>query len=256
MKFDDKLLNLDYLVYSSHKTGTQTVTRTLRKNSFKCLHCHSLDNETTQLALGTFAHYLEQYYLRNKRKLNIITTFREPIERHISSFFQWYGQGVVRKKMVQDITDTIIYKCSIKELQEKLINELINQTFAGKLESIDQFCNELKISITDLNYNIERQYGLVEMDYCRLFIFRFDILIKENRLGHLLSKVAGRPITQYNANMSSTKWYYKTFTEFKASLRIPHNTIIKIYESKHNILNLLYPNEYDSLLTRALEEYR
>lgn len=249
------LINIDYLIYSSHKTATQTVSNTLRMNNYKCIHCHSLTNETTQLERGTFSQYLEQYYMINKRKLNVITIFREPIERHISSFFQYHGDGVVRKKLVQDITDTIIYKYSVQELQERFIHELDSQTLVGREESIDEICKELNINIADLNYNIERQYGLVEMDYFRLFIFRFDILIYRNRLEYLFSQTTGRSITQKNANVSFSKWYRNTFAEFKASIKISHSTIRKIYDTKRNIINLLFPDEYDSLLAKALEKY-
>jgi len=214
-----------------------------------------LTNETTNLELGTFLYFLEQYYLKNKRKLNIITTFREPIERHISSFFQWYGEGVVRKKIVQDISDTIIYKSPINELQERFFNEIESQTLAGKLESLDEICKELDIRVADLNYSTDKQYGLVEMKYCTLFIFRFDILIYENRLADLLSQITGQSILQHNANVSSSKWYHDIFAEFKASLKIPYSTITRIYESKRHILNLLYPDEYDFLLSRALQKY-
>jgi hypothetical protein len=255
MDFDETLLNIDYLIYSSHKSATQTIAQTLRANGYNCIHCHSLTNETTRLELGTFQYFLEQYYLKNKKKLNIITTFREPIERHISSFFQWHAEGVIRKKIVQDFTDTIIYKCPIKELQEKFINELESQTLAGRLESLDEMCKELNITASDLDYSTSKQYGEVEMQYCRLFIFRFDILIYENRLADLLSQITEKSIIQHDANVSSSKWYHDTYAQFKASLKIPYSTISRIYESKRHILNLLYPGEYDFLLSRSLKKY-
>jgi len=255
MELDNTLLNIDYLVYSSHKTATQTVSHTLRKSNFRCIHCHSLTNKTTQLEHGTFLQYLEQYYLNKNKNLNIITVFREPIERHISSFFQWYGWGVVRKKLVQDTTETIIYKHSIKELQEYFIYLLDSQSLAGRHESIDEICKELNIDVADLNYNAEKQYGLIEMDYCRLFIFRFDILIYRGRLNYLLSKITEKPVKQKNANVSTFKWYGDIFSEFKGSIKLPHSTIIQVYERKRNIINLLYPGEYAARLAVALEKY-
>lgn len=255
MNFDKDLLDIDYLIYSSHKSATQTISHTLRVNGYKCIHCHSLTNETTNLELGTFMNFLESYYLMNKRKLKIITTFREPIERLISYFFQWYGDGVIRKKIVQDISNTIIYKRSTKDLQGIFINELDSETLRGRLESIDEICNELNLNIADLNYSTDNQYGLVELNYCTLFIFRFDILIYENRMEYLLSRITGKPLVQHDANVSSSKWYYDKFVEFKASLKIPPKLIERIYDSKRNIINLLYPDEYDFLLSRALKKY-
>lgn len=257
MKYDESFLNLDYFVFSSHKTATQTIINSLKHHNFICQHCHSLYDKTMRFEPGGFPDFLEQYYLKNQRKLNIITVFREPIERYVSSFFQWYGDGVVRTKQVQSVADTIINKYSIKELQARLINELISQTHvnAGMLESLDQFCSELNIDMSDLHYDTEKQHGLVEMDHCKLFVLRFDTLINENGLERILSEVTGQPVTQINANLSSSKWYYKIYTEFKTSFKIPRNKIIHIYESKRALLDVFYPGEYDGLLNKALEKY-
>jgi hypothetical protein len=135
------------------------------------------------------------------------------------------------------------------------INKLDSHTLVGRLESIDEICNELNLKIADLNYSTDKQYGLVETNYCNLFIFRFDTLISENKLEYLLSQITGKSIIQHNANVSTAKWYQDIFAEFKASLKIPHSTITRIYESKRNILNLLYPDKYEFLLSRALKKY-
>ena len=58
-KYNEELLGIDYLVYSSHKTATQTVVNTLRNNGFKSIHCHSITVETTQLKLHTFKKFLK-----------------------------------------------------------------------------------------------------------------------------------------------------------------------------------------------------
>ena len=179
MDFDEALLDIDYLIYSSHKSATQTVSRTLGMNGNKCIHCHSLTDETTNLEPGSFASFLEHYHSVNSKKLTILTTFREPLERHISSFFQWYGEGVIRKKIAHGMTDTIIHKASINELQMVFINELSSHNLAGQSESIDEICNELNFRISDMHYGIDEQHGLHELNDCRLFLLRFDTLIYE-----------------------------------------------------------------------------
>jgi hypothetical protein len=253
----EALLDIDCLVYSSHKTATQTVAHTLRLNNYKCIHCHSLGGETTRLERGTFAQYLEEYHLCNRRRLNIVTIFREPIERYVSSFFSYYGWGVVRKKSVRDATDTIIHKLTVQELQERFVNDVDSRAWHGLHESIDEICSELNIGITDLNYDVERRYGLVEMDDCRLFIFRFDVLTDGN-VKYLLSQVTGRAsaeITQKDTNLGSDTWYRDKYAEFKASLKMPQSMIRKIYEARRDMISLLYPGEYDRLLSEALERY-
>ena len=36
------LNNLDFLIYSSHKTSTQTLLAVIKSNNMKSVHCHRL----------------------------------------------------------------------------------------------------------------------------------------------------------------------------------------------------------------------
>lgn len=159
-------------------------------------------------------------------------------------------------KKVHDTTDTIIYQSRIDELQEKLIGEISSPPVERGVqfaESIEHICNELKIDIKDLGYSPQTQYGLYEADTCRVFTFRFDIFTKN--FEHLLSTITATPIKQHNANMSKTKWYYPVYREFMASLKVPQATIINVYKSRGELINLFYPDEYDNLLKAALDRY-
>ena len=42
MIFNQDLLNIEYLIFSSHKTATQSLVKTLNKNGFHTKHCHTL----------------------------------------------------------------------------------------------------------------------------------------------------------------------------------------------------------------------
>ena len=148
MAFANELLNLDYLVYSSHKSGTQTLVHTLKRSGFRCKHCHYLPN--IDLKSGDFTGYLESYFQRNKKKLDVITVFREPMERHISSFFQGYGSRPLRLKEVENELETIIYKYTINQLQEKYIKELRSQSLIGFTESMHDMAGRLHEKVTDI----------------------------------------------------------------------------------------------------------
>ncbi len=57
--------DLDFLVFSSHKTATQTLVGIFNKNKYKAIHCHILnnfplffDNPPTE---ETFRQYLINY---------------------------------------------------------------------------------------------------------------------------------------------------------------------------------------------------
>jgi hypothetical protein len=74
--------DIDCLVYSSHKSGTQTLTATLEQSGISARHIHHLRNAGMDSGCGAFGSYLEQYRRRNGRRLNIVSTFRLPLERN------------------------------------------------------------------------------------------------------------------------------------------------------------------------------
>jgi hypothetical protein len=255
MHFDQELLDIDYLVYSSHKTATQTIAHTLRMNGYKCTHCHTLTNDTVNLKPGAFGKFTELYHLRHGRKLSVVSVFREPIERNISSFFQRHGTDVLRLGLRQDIGDTLIHNSSTEELQKIFCNELDSGTLTGKGESIYELCSELHLRIGDLRYEPAKQYGAFETDHCTLHLLRFDALIGENRLQTLLSQITEKSIVQHDRNVTAEKWYHDRLKAFKESLRLPRRTIITCYKTRARLFDLFYPGEYDTLLSRALVRY-
>lgn len=255
MSFDTRLFDLDFLVYSAHKTATQTTAHTLRVHGFRCMHCHLLRDLGAGLQPGDLPRFLECFAAHNHRKLVMLTVFREPIERHISSFFQWYGNGVVREKVVADVTDTIIHTWSVADLQAMFIDELDRRAVPGMPESIDEMCHGLGVDVAALGFDTAAQRGVVEFPHCRLVLFRFDSLIYGNRLESLLTQITGKPIAQHDANVSTKKWYGAKFAEFKATLRIPRDTLTAVYAAKRHLIDLFYPGEYESRLARAIEKY-
>lgn len=255
MEFDRALLDIDFLVFSSHKTATQTVCTSLRMSGLKCLHCHSLADETTRLPPGRFRQYLHTYRAVRRRALGILSVFRDPVERHISSFFQWHGDGVIRKKLVADVSQTAIARLPLDQLQRMFIDEVTARRLTGMRESLDELCRESSVTASDLKFDAARQYGLTDLGDFRLTLFRFDTLMSENRLEHLLAEATGRSIVRHDANRTQSKWYYGIFTAFKESLRLPAETIAGMYEPKKHLIDLMYPYGYDSLLARACEKY-
>lgn len=251
MIFDKGLLTLDYLTFSSHKSATQSMVKTLNKNGFRCKHCHVLPD--MDLPVGSLPVLLDAYIKQNNKKLAIISTFREPIDRLISSFFQYYGIGVVRKGMVGDKNETIISKLTIDQLQEIFVHEYCENTEIGTHESIALICNELGIRIDDLIFDRETNYGFYEGGNFKLLLFRFDILV--NHFPDLLTTVTGREITIHERNMSDSRWYKEIRAEFRQTLSIPPDIISRIYSSRKGLINVFYQGGYESLLSSAVETY-
>lgn len=245
------LIDLDYLVYSSHKTATQTLVNTLTQNGYNCRHCHFLRD--IGMSPNSFVSFLDDYFIKHQRQLEVITTFRDPIERHVSSFFQWYGSKPVRDEDVESEFDTIIYKNEIHDLQSQFIDEINNVSLIGQQESIDELCKELGIGVVDLSFDFNKQYGIYETEKIKIYIFRFDLLV--TKLVGLLSLITDHDIELYNSNLGNAKWYHEIYSEFKKTLKIPRDTIDTIYSPRKDLVELFYQDNYDSIVRAAHKKY-
>ena len=256
MRTELNLFEIDYLVFSSYKSATQTISHSLRSNSIPARHCHSLENRNVAISPGKLADSLVDYRSQNDRPLNIVTVFREPLQRYISAFFQWHGQGVIRNRLLGDNTDTIIYQKSTEELQEIFLKEVADGILIGQDESIDAICSELGLSIDQLNYREDAHLGALDLPHCKLFSLRFDQLFQENGFEQLMSKITGKPFSMHPWNVGTSKWYGERYAEFKATLVIPETLIREIYHSKQAILDHFYPGQFDCLLAEAITQYQ
>lgn len=255
MPIQEELYALDLLVYSAHKTGTQTLVHSFAAQGLRSLHCHTLANVTTRLAPQELAPFLREYRRRRRRPLPILSVFREPIERLLSSFFQTHGDDALRRQPGLAPADTLIARAGLPALQERFAADLEAGILPGNLESIQQFCGALAIPVAQLRFDPQLQWGVNDCGDCRLHLFRFDSLMLENRLPSLLTLLAGRPIQTTPANLSAAKWYAPILVDFRASLRLPVALIERVYQERADLLRLMYPDQGASLLERTLARY-
>jgi hypothetical protein len=255
MAIAEALYELEFLVYSAHKTGTQTLVHTLRDNGFACTHCHRLSNLSPPLTPELLPQFLREYRRRRGRVLPIVSVFREPIGRHISSFFQWHGEGALRRQPGATPADSLLARCPVPELQRRFREDLERGAPVGALESIRELCGALAIPVERLHFDPLRHQGISELPDGTLHLFRFDSLIQEGRIGPLLSALAGRPIQPRAANLSTVKWYFPILQEFRATLVLPAALIRRIHAEKLDLLSLMYGEQSDALLARILLRY-
>lgn len=251
MHIDDELLELDYLVFSSHKTATQTLVRSLNASGLKCKHCHVLPN--IGLERGCFLSYVEQYLDRNGKRLKVLSVFREPVARHISSFFQIYGSRPLRLKEVEHEGQTVISRCSIDELQRRFITEVSRRSMMGLEESIHEICRDLALRVDQVDFNRETGVGSLETSHLVMHVFRFDILI--DRMESLLCEVTGGPVFIKSANLGDQKWYRDRYRAFKETLVLPRRLVREVYELRRDLISLMYQEKFDVMLQSAIAKY-
>ena len=150
-------MNLDYLIYSSHKTSTQSLKATLKASGYNCVHCHALQSNLTRtmseyfntsnpLTHISFIKYLEDYKKTNGKKLKIISTIRNPIDRLISSFFQtFHTDEIIFKK--QYSKKTTIMKNTNQFLLNKYIKHIINDDMKHRKESLSEMSEIFNMNI-------------------------------------------------------------------------------------------------------------
>ena len=246
-------VDLDYLVYSSHKSGTQTVTATLRRSGYRAVHLHRLSGRGMTAGTGAFESYLDDYCESRRGKLAVISTFRPPMERHISSFFQRHGVGVVREGLTASNEETIIARCSVGELQRMFIEQVATQSLPGYHESLHELCDEIAVTTGDLSFDLERGVGSFETDRIKLTLFRFDQLF--GSFPDLLDSAMGRKFSAQLANMNEKQWYKPIQDEFKASLKIPTDVIEGLHATKRDLIELFYPGQYEDIVAAAISRY-
>lgn len=245
------LSNLDFFVYSSHKSGTQTLVSSLNAIGAKSRHIHTLSN--INLPEGSLPFILDNYLSKNNKKLNVITVFRNPFERHISSFFQWYGTRPLRLRQVKDIKETLIFKSSIDKLQEIFLSEVKDQSLAGFDDSLHEIFKELEICADDLKYSKYKKYGIYETENIKIYFFRHDVFFNEFEI--LLSEICGLKIVQKNTNMSGDKYYKEIYAEFKKSLSVPNEIISRVYDSKADLMRLFYEADTELIISECRTKY-
>lgn len=246
--------DIDCLVYSSHKSGTQTLKATLDNSGIPTRHIHVLQNAGMPSGRGAFRSYLERYRRRNNRKLTVVSTFRLPLERHISSFFQWYGHGVVTHGLVRGDTETIITRLNVPELQQIFLEELRDGSLVGRRDSLHELCGELGYEVADLPFDAARGFDVFEDDFMRVNLFRFDILFPD--FAGLIGTALKVNVSPKVDNVSAKQWYGSKFHEFRATLKIPGDLIHMVHDAKKDLIDVFYPGRYQQILDDHLARYR
>lgn len=251
----EKLLGIECLIFSSHKTATQTITYSLNQSGTPSLHAHILEN--IGMVEGQFNEFIKRYRASKSRRIKIISVFRDPLERLISSFFEslsedayaWVPQDEGEMRSADQ--DGIRSVMSRDELQKLFYRYC--ETKDGYGESIAYICNELGMDISDLRFSMEERIGKNQLENCDLYLLRFDEL--PWRLPDLLESIVGKKVPIVVINDTSSKSYAVQYSDLKKHLRMRGRDIEKMYASRKALIDLFYPGQYESILSERICRY-
>ncbi|MFA6204992.1 MAG: sulfotransferase domain-containing protein [Methylocystis sp.] len=248
-------MSLDYIVFSSHKTMTQSLKETLNYNGFSCVHAHQPKH--IDLTNKQIMDLSEEYYKHNNKNIKIISVYRDPMDRLISSFFQslsvekWgrteYG---ISEKLV-NFNESILFSEDFNSIMERFWYYCAIKT--GVIESLDLICEIYDIQQNEISFQQEKIFTKNEFTNIDLFVSRFDIL-KDN-FSEGVSAIIGRPVVEKIHNVARQKWYYKKYEEFRNNVQLPKVFIRNMYNSRRALIEIFYPGLFDTILNKTCERY-
>jgi hypothetical protein len=255
----EDFLSLQFFVFSSHKTMTQSLTNTLNMNGLKAIHCHRLSD--LDLTKEDFLDMVDQYNRDNQHKLSVISIYRDPLDRFFSSFFQAlsvdrFGRtelGLYEK--LNNFHESVLYSEQLCRIQERFWYYCARfDSDDGVAESLKLICDIFNVQINEIHYRNDDGFTRNEFNDINLFVARFDIL-RENFIGQL-SKLVGRELKGEGLdNMSSLKWYAPKYREFLRTISVPGFFIYNLYNSRRKLNDVFYPGLHEKILAEKLERY-
>lgn len=203
--------DVDYLVYSSHKTSTQTLCHSLMNHNYNVVHIHHLCNRN--LNKEQFLSQLVDYNQYNMKKLNIVSVIRNPNDRILSSFFQSYHTDeLITRGVTEDNTTISVNNCEqIFNIYKDFSMGNSNQEDAESLSEMSYIfdINIIK-NLRSINNN---EYYYFENDLIKLYVLNFNKVINDiNYVNNCLSISLPELISR---NKSDDKYYYSKYQVLK-----------------------------------------
>jgi hypothetical protein len=221
--------NLDFLIYSSHKTSTQTLVNTFKTNNYNAAHCHTTMDENNENNENYFISKLNEYKLINNKKLKIISVIRNPCHRLISSFFQSKHDDEIMFLQISP-DKTTVNTNDIDKLCDIYCGMIENNN--ANRESIDELSTILNINIIE-NLEKKEHYYYYNHDLFELFVLDFNRTVDYHYLEYLNTIFTIHLNKPIKVNLTKNKIYYSKYIEVKKRTQeITH--INEIIKSKNN----------------------
>jgi hypothetical protein len=241
--------NIKYLIYSSHKTSTQTLMSIFKANNIKVNFLHNMSNicvlypkydfhndigsgkragwgkyENIKSFKNLVLENFKEYNKVNNEKLSIISVRRNPKERLFSSLFQIYHTDEISYHQKLE-TETTIYNLNVNEIYNLYCEEIINNSLPGVIESVDELSFIFDIDIIN---NLEKKdnYYYFENNFIKLYVLEFKNTIDENNLEYLNTILNINLTINSSGNLSCHKSYYDKYKTVKPMITDEINNII------------------------------
>lgn len=253
------------IVFQMGKVGSKTILASLENANlpYSIYHVHFLSQEGMRFAQDFFDqhHVQTPRHLLLSRRLSqriatdhsqttwqVITGTREPIQRHISDFFEnveYYWPELITAQGMVD-ADQALYKIHDQLLMFSEQTDYACTWFSREIKPV------FGIDIYSTPYNIEQGYTILHQGNVNLLVIRLEDLnrsftpaIKE--FFHLEND-----IPMVKANIGAEKKYHQAYQYVVQNIRIPRAVCETIYASRY-ARHFYTPEERQRLIARWSE---
>jgi hypothetical protein len=166
--------------------------------------------------------------MKKHETIYIIDSYRTPIEKKISSFFEDINKYIPNYKDC-DISFLISY------FNKKYIyGNKCTHIFTEDYEPLDEMLEHFNLSPLK-KFDFYRKFELIKYKNLVFIKLRFHEIDKWDKL---LSTILEKDITIIDKNKSENKDYYEVYKNFKKNYRIPKDYLEKLKsDSRFNIYN-------------------
>lgn len=237
------------LLYQMGKVGSSTLKHSLEIYKVESMHVHRFyfsDNErplSLKDRLQKIKHNLlvNKFIKNEKEELKVITFYRDPLSRNISSFFQnlnYYFSPEELKAL------------NFETLEEKFNNS--HQLHHTPNNWFDvEFKRKLGIDVFKYPFNKDKGYAIIKDKHLSIFICTTN---KINSLEQELGQFLGiDKFKIHNDNIGAKKWYKGLYTEFKQKYSPDKEMVNNLYNSK-TIKHFFSAEKINELKTKWINE--
>ncbi len=192
----------DVFVYCGGKCGGSTLNNTFNMNGMRSFHVHGNGYIRNQLKLDMNVFDVIDFS-RKQKKVYIIHSYRTPIERKISSFFQ-------------NIT---IHIPDYKNYSVEQLIKIFNEKYLMNLEeyhSINEIMRHYNIPIFD-TFDFEKGYIMKEFENIVFIKILFSDI---NKWDTILSDIFNKKIILHSVNLTENKETGLLYKEFKNKYQV------------------------------------
>lgn len=201
--------DLDIIILCGGKSGSTTLYDTMKYYKYKCIKVHGELDFIKQFNYNGLFKTID--YSSKHKELFIIDSYRTPIERSISSFFENIHIYVPDYRYL-----------SIDSLIDIFNERFINNENYNSIDLVMEHYNIPKFKKFDFSkgYIMKKHNNIVFVKLLFKDISNWDII---------LSKIFCRHIVIFPNNLSDSKEYYDIYKKFKSRYKLPLS-YIKILE--------------------------